>query len=374
MSTGLRQSTLVYSVLVGLMVVVPAGAVRAGVCACDADVNNNGVVNVIDWACIQDCKAGSCGCCVDSCDVNCDGVVNDMDAGDSINDPSMWQCQFIGFPASVCCGSCCNETSGVCADDVVSNHCDAGDEAWSQGLRCSEIACDPLPTGACCDLDFGTCQNGLTQALCTGANLVWSNGMSCAQVSCPAPPVGACCNQANGHCHDAFLEVNCSGAGFVWTEASACTSVSCSTPPQDPCLCDGDVNGAAPLNVIDVLAVLDCAEDNCSNCVDSCDVNCDGYVDHVDTGIVTCQFYGLSDCCNKPSGACVNPEQVLPPCSTTSEQACDLFGGTYRGHGTYCVDGVVVPTMSAWGLLAMVLLTLAAATTLISRRRDIESA
>lgn len=75
---------------------------RAG-CDCNADVNNNGVVNVIDAADIADCaRIDDCSGCVNSCDVNCDGDVDWSDFG------AMW-CEFEMQP-----GDCCNKPEGAC--------------------------------------------------------------------------------------------------------------------------------------------------------------------------------------------------------------------------------------------------------------------
>lgn len=141
---------------------IPLSPVRA--CPCDADVDNNGITDFNDSACIMECRGGDCSCCLSSCDVNCDGVVDTGDIGDDIlNDPSAWRCLFHG--GSV--GSCC-----------------------------------PGAPGACCDSTTGICTNEVLEGDCTGANVTWSEGLTCAQLNCADPPAGACCNTGNGGCDD----------------------------------------------------------------------------------------------------------------------------------------------------------------------------
>ena len=351
---------------------VPGHSEHAGaVCPCDADVNNDSATNIIDWACIQDCKAGNCSCCISSCDVNCDGVVDDIDAGDDPqNERSMWQCQFVGHAASACCGACCDESSGTCSNDVIAGECSGNDKAWSQGLRCGEFACSALPTGACCNVSLGTCQDNFSEAACAGNGLSWTEAASCSPATCPMPPTGACCNLANGHCHDNFIEANCSGGSKIWSESLACSAVSCSVPPQDPCPCNGETNGSAPINILDVLAALDCANEDCDRCTNSCDANCDGLVDYIDMGVVACHFQQFSDCCNRPLGACINA-QALPTCVVTLQSGCEVLQGTYLGNGSQCsgtdVDGI--PAASEWSLIVFSLFLAVAATAIIKGLR-----
>ena len=50
------------------------------------------------------------------------------------------------------------------------------------------------------------------------------------------------------------------------------------------CPCDGDVDGNNSVQFQDALCILDCMAGDCSCCVASCDVNCDGFVDAGDLG------------------------------------------------------------------------------------------
>lgn len=136
------------------------------------------------------------------------------------------------------------------------------------------------------------------------------------------------------------------------------------------CPCNTDVDNINGTNVIDIAVANDCALGNCAGCVNDCDVNCDGTVDFIDPGVVTCEFQGFADCCNHPTGACTGAKNMTP-CAVTLVSACDLMQGTYHGDGTFCDgDNVVnVPAASQWGLASLGLAILVAATVLIRARR-----
>ncbi|MBI4717799.1 MAG: hypothetical protein HY763_08355 [Planctomycetes bacterium] len=123
------------------------------------------------------------------------------------------------------------------------------------------------------------------------------------------------------------------------------------------CPCDGDVNNDGPINVIDIATVADCARGvSCSNCVQSCDVNCDGTVDFVDMGAVVCQFEARTNCCAEPNGACLGASPAaFDHCIYTSPAACALFSGTYTADGLECTE---VPAVSEWGMVVLVFGTL----------------
>jgi hypothetical protein len=186
------------------------------------------------------------------------------------------------------------------------------------------------------------------------------------------------------------------------------------------CPCDADVDQSmgATIQFQDIAAVVDCANGiSCANCAIDCDVNCDGTVDHLDTGAVVCHFEAGTtsgeECCDEPAGACVGATQGLPPdCTVTTEAACDLFSGTYKGDDTSCTaccspgqtctcesaltreecdnlggifhqdytcsqvcgDGNCVPATSEWGLALLVLLVLITGTMLLRRRMAMNAA
>ncbi len=321
-------------------------------CTCDGDVDNNGVVDFNDGACVMACRGGDCSCCLSSCDVNCDGVVDTGDIGDDvINDPSAWLCLFQGGSPDVCCpgpsGACCESDTGICTDGVVEGDCTAVNEVWSVGMSCVDVPCSGPATGACCDLGTGSCREDVTAAGCTGASEVWSEGLSCAAVDCPTPPGGACCNLGNGHCEDGVLLVSCDGPGLVWTESTLCAAVGCAVPPQDPCPCDGDVDNSGLVDINDGACIMECRGGDCSCCLSSCDVNCDGVVDAGDIGddVINddsawrCLFYGMSpeQCCPGPSGACCESDTGI--CTDgVVEGDCTAVNEVWS-VGMSCVDG-----------------------------------
>ncbi len=68
------------------------------ICACDGDLNGDGVVTALDFAIFQGCiglpPIGACA----GADLNCDGVI------DAVVDFAIFECQFLtGFPDPACC-------------------------------------------------------------------------------------------------------------------------------------------------------------------------------------------------------------------------------------------------------------------------------
>lgn len=147
-----------------------------------------------------------------------------------------------------------------------------------------------------------------------------------------------------------------------------------------PCSCNSDVNnshGGAVTNVIDVVIVQDCAKlGNCAGCVNSCDIDCDGDVDYYDAGVAACAFQGETNCCSEPAGTCANTTQGPPgpECVVTTDNYCSVFDGTWYADPSSCVNNMLVPAVSTWGLLALTLGTLIAATLVIQRRIQLEPA
>jgi hypothetical protein len=144
------------------------------------------------------------------------------------------------------------------------------------------------------------------------------------------------------------------------------------------CACDGDVNDNGVINILDVAGIVDCVRFNdCDQCVNSCDVNCDGDIDYRDPGAAWCQFLALPDCCARPNGACTPGNQAnFGSCIYTQEEFCEggmLGGGSvYHGSNTVCSPSgvpVVIPAASEWGLLALSLSVLIGGTLLLRSRR-----
>jgi hypothetical protein len=107
----------------------------------------------------------------------------------------------------------------------------------------------------------------------------------------------------------------------------------------EPCTCNGNVNGDGFVNANDEIVVGTCIrQGNCSGCVNTCDVNCDGLIDWVDFGLVRCQWNGATDCCERPTGACYDFSYAGSAefCVTTLPTACTAYGGSYAGDNTSC--------------------------------------
>jgi len=282
-------------------------------CPCEGDINGDGQINLQDGNAIVDCyQSGDCSNCVNSCDVNCDGMVNQFDANpDLLEVDSFWLCLFEGGTAEMCCGptgACCDSVTGVCHDGLRQADCQAKTQSWTPGALCGDITCQPAPMGACCNTATGVCEDGLLEAECADANEVWTEGAVCSTAVCPLPPTGACCHTGNGGCEDGVLQIECSAEDEVWTEGASCADVDCSAPQPSPCTCNADVDDDGSLLIIDGICILDCyLNDDCSCCVNSCDINCDGVVDGLDAHIELidvestwlCLFQGGAphDCC-----------------------------------------------------------------------------
>lgn len=98
-----------------LALVVTQPVAHAGECPCNADVDNNGVLNVTDGAIVSSCANNGggmdCPSCVNSCDVDCNGAVDRTDF-------SMVYCQQILGPDA----DCCNLPVGACTGLAESVH------------------------------------------------------------------------------------------------------------------------------------------------------------------------------------------------------------------------------------------------------------
>jgi len=132
---------------------------KSAPCACNADFDQNGIIDVSDFQCLLDCISGSCACCgTKTCDVNCDGVVN------SPGDTDAFQCRFVGNPPDVCCpaGSEPGEDypsdidwsdmipNNVAADDFVSDGRPITAVRW-WGSNIDKLPCPkPAPAGQDC--------------------------------------------------------------------------------------------------------------------------------------------------------------------------------------------------------------------------------
>ena len=115
------------------------------------------------------------------------------------------------------------------------------------------------------------------------------------------------------------------------------------------CPCAGDVNNDGSVNGLDGVCIAECKDGDCSCCLSSCDVNCDGVVDAGDAGdeilnddsTWLCLFLGAA------------PEYC---CSTDFQDTLSR------------VDGI--PAVSDWGLAILGMLILTAGTLMVRLERS----
>jgi hypothetical protein len=140
---------------------------------CDADVNDDGAVNVADFLAVL---AGWGPC-----------------------------------PGGAFCSEDVNHSGNVDVLDVLLLLA-----AWGP--------CRPL--GACC-LDDGSCLDLTQQDCLLQGNGAWFEGEQCATFSCPEPPTGACC--VDGECVATNTAYACAQLGGTWFEGQDCPGYECPT-------------------------------------------------------------------------------------------------------------------------------------------------
>lgn len=98
-------------------------------------------------------------------------------------DPTDFVYGFDMFPIPVILGSCCNDATGACVDNVEQYQCPSP-ARWTAGVLCADLQ-PPCGTvfGACCD-DQGNCTQ-TTEQDCPG---LWMADTPCDPNPCPAPP------------------------------------------------------------------------------------------------------------------------------------------------------------------------------------------
>ena len=97
------------------------------------------------------------------------------------------------------------------------------------------------------------------------------------------------------------------------------------------CTCNADLDGNGVVNINDTFIMVNCFGGDCSGCVNSCDIDCDGTVaGQGDLDALECMLNQ-----NNPHLCCPNSN--------------------------------IVPTVSTWGMLALVLFVLVAGTVVFKR-------
>lgn len=124
--------------------------------------------------------------------------------------------------------------------------------------------------------------------------------------------------------------------------ASTCLALALIQIPAQagPCPCNGNTDGVGVVTMSDLDVISTCIDGDCTNCDNSCDVNCDGVIDLEDLSATECQV-GTNDptCCSTIStGACCIDGIE---CFQATQVVCmGIEDGRFLGEGTTCVaDG-----------------------------------
>ncbi|UCC31420.1 MAG: dockerin type I repeat-containing protein, partial [Phycisphaerales bacterium] len=304
--------------------------VFGGSCPCDGDVNEDGVVNIVDILDVYECATGLVPPSDPQCDladVNCDGIVDTCDM-------SRVTCYFYGqmeccYDNSVC-GACCSDGGTFRTCEVVSADSCASPLFWGT-YKGDGTVCDPWPcdatectTDADCNDENVCTEDACVEGTCVNENL--PNGTACPdELFCNGDEtcyLGACQSGPPRTCDDALACTvdTCNEAEDVCLHAPAgCNNDGvCDSPceyadncPADctecPCVLDQDGDGL--IKIQDVLNVVTCADGETPapplTC-DQADLNCDGEVDFCDVSRVYCGFVNHPDCCRAEfiCGAC----------------------------------------------------------------------
>ena len=285
------------------------------VCLCDADVDDNSVVNLSDVqyviACLGQPATGDCY----QMDVDCDCDI-DTDDVDAV------VCAFQG--GSDCCtptGACCLP-DGSC-DVVTLDECHAAGGAYhGDETNCSGSV------EACC---YSSGEPEEDQ--CIQADLL------CCTIDLEGTPLGAgstcgdqqACCLPDGGCNDLDLFCCFQQGGTPLGPGSQCEAggaALCGT-----CLCFADVDENGIVNFNDVQRVIQCLGEEPSGTCHRMDVDCNGEIDEDDVNATVCRFTGGVDCCG-PRGACCLGDPL--GCIVTTEGDCLLREGAFQGDDTQC--------------------------------------
>lgn len=147
------------------------------------------------------------------------------------------------------------------------------------------------------------------------------------------------------------------------------------------CDCNADVDGNGVVNIDDLVILVQCFQGDCSGCVNSCDLNCDGTLgDDGDVDALFCilQLGIPEECCPGfpicGDGTC-DPE--CEDCNTCLEDCPPTCGDDTCECVEGCSDcpedcGVcnpdAVPSVSSWGIASLVLLVMVTGTVVLRRK------
>ena len=222
--------------------------------------------------------------------------------------------------------------------------CDVNGSGECEGLDVSTVT-------MCIDGDCSVCVGGEASgcdANCDGVVDDTDRAIVLCQVRGQTPDgscdistcdLGVCCCSTFGSCFENVTEEVCTNdlRGVAIGPGFFCVESRC---PIEAGPCNCDVNDSGQCTISDTLIVLDCVGGDCSDCINPCDLDCDGDVDLCDASIVTCQVNagpeGDPTCCDTVmcGACCLDGEQ--PECFEARQTECTDQGGTYRGDDTSC--------------------------------------
>ncbi len=257
---------------------------------CNADLTNDGIVDVDDLLACNGCIVGTVPPAgFDACDINCDGSISPCDCRAVL-------CQF-GGGGTECCALGCNAdltNDGIVdVDDILAcngclnsevppagfDACDVNCDGRIDACDCRAVSCRFGGGGdSCCDPCSGDLDNS---GLVDVDDLLVCNG--CLAGNYPPGGSGVC-------------DINCDGRIGLCD----CKAVACRFANEQGCCdsCDTDLDESGITDVDDLLAISACQMGvNPPNNPYGCDVDCDGDVDLCDARHVHCEFSGGTSCC-----------------------------------------------------------------------------
>lgn len=356
-------------------------------CACNADVNGDGQVNLMDQTLLLNCigqpPAGQCA----GADVNCDGVIDN-------DDNQAWTCLFQGLPPQQCCAPThpwgWKSREHFFQDDavrilaptapVIGMPFEFGEPiedmlgaSWDMSFVLTtegqpEACC--LPDGSCLMALSATCQamGGITQdpgTMCTQPEACCLPDGSCAM----ADPL--CCDELGGTpmgpgmACGGHLDACCLQDGTcVMADPTCCPLLggiaqgpgTVCTAPQACCLPDDTCANLDPLCCVEVGGLPQGAGTACAAAPQACCLP-DGSCRMVDplccddiggtappTGAQVClgdaNQNQIDDACEVPGQACCLPDGS---CIVTDHTDCVNRGGDPQGPGTTCPGRICSP-------------------------------
>lgn len=232
--------------------------------------------------------------------------------------------------------------------------------------------CPPEGGVACCTPGLTTCQDAVAADVCDGAgNVVVDDGLCANAPDSDSDGVLDACDECPFDTNK-VLAGSC-GCGVAETSDSDNDgTLDCND------LCPSDVNKVAPGECGCGVADDDGDGDGILDCIDNCDI--------VNTDQADCNQNEIGDLCDIRDGELTdaNEDDIADECGACCggggcdqlpEAACLTEPGEvfrfYKGDGTDCRDYqtcVEIPTVSEWGLVALMLVLLAAGTIVLRRR------